>query len=53
MDTTRMLEFPEYVCYEIVNECVKLVMENANDPRLETNTAINQTIGTSVSQNNK
>lgn len=53
LDTTRMLEFPEYVCYEIVNECVKLVMENANDPRLETNTAINQTIGTSVSQNNK
>lgn len=53
LDTTRMLEFPEYVCYEIVNECVKLIMENANDPRLETNTAINQTIGASVSQNKK
>lgn len=51
LDTTRMLEFPEYVCYEIVNECVKLIMENENNPRLETNTAINQTIGTSVSQN--
>lgn len=51
LDTTRMLEFPEYVCYEIVNECVKLVMENASDPRLESNLAINQTIGTSVSQN--
>lgn len=50
-DTTKMLEFPEYVCYEIVNECVKLIMENASDPRLETNTAINQTIGTNVSQN--
>lgn len=51
MDTTRMLEFPEYVCYEIVNECVKLIMENASDPRLESNLAINQTIGTNVSQN--
>lgn len=51
VDTTKMLEFPEYVCYEIVNECVKLIMENESDPRLETNTAINQTIGTNVSQN--
>lgn len=51
IDTTKMLEFPEYVCHELVNECVKLIMENASDPRLETNTAINQTIGTNVSQN--
>ena len=50
-DFTKQLEFPEYVCYEIVNDCVKLVMENASDPRIETNTAINQTIGTNVSQN--
>jgi hypothetical protein len=50
-DPTRKLEFPEYVCYEIVNDCVRLIMENASDPRLETNTAINQTIGTNVSQN--
>ena len=50
-DNTDMLEFPEYVCYEIVNECVKLIMENASDPRIKTNPAINQTIGTNVSQN--
>ena len=43
-DTTRQLEFPDYVCFEIVNEFVKLLMENANDPRLQTNYAINQTI---------
>ena len=43
-DTTRALEFPDYVCYEIVNEFVKLLMENASDPRLQTNYAINQTI---------
>ena len=44
-DNTRILEFPDYVCFEIVNEFVKLLMENASDPRLQTNYAINQTIG--------
>ena len=43
-DTTRLLEFPDYVCYEIVNELVKLLMENASDPRVQTNFAVNQTI---------
>lgn len=43
-DNTRPLEFPDYVCYEIVNEFVKLLMENAGDPRIQTNYAINQTI---------
>lgn len=44
-DHTRPLEFPDYVCFEIVNEFVKLLMENASDPRLQTNYAINQTVG--------
>ena len=44
-DHTRVLEFPDYVCFEIVNEFVKLLMENASDPRLQSNFAINQTIG--------
>ena len=43
-DKTRILEFPDYVCFEIVNEFVKLLMENASDPRLQTNYAINQTV---------
>ena len=43
-DKTRILEFPDYVCYEIVNELVKLLMENASDPRVQTNYAVNQTI---------
>ena len=52
VDNTRPLEFPDYVCYEIVNEFVKLLMENASDPRLQTNYAINQTVAdpTAVSQ---
>lgn len=44
VDRTRPLEFPDYVCYEIVNEFVKLLMENASDSRLQTNYPINQTI---------
>jgi hypothetical protein len=44
-DHTRPLEFPDYVCYEIVNEFVKLLMENASDPRIQTNYAVNQSIG--------
>ena len=43
-DNTRPLEFPDYACYEIVNEFVKLLMENSSDPRLQTNYAINQTV---------
>lgn len=43
-DTTRPLEFPDYACYEIVNELVKLLMENASDPRLQSNYTVNQTI---------
>ena len=44
-ETEVPMEFPEYVCYEIVNEFVKLLLENASDPRLQTNIPINQSIG--------
>lgn len=43
-DTSQIIEFPDYVCQEIINVLVKLIMENASDPRLQTNMAINQTI---------
>ena len=43
-DTSQTLEFSDYVCYEIINELTKLVLENASDPRLQTNIPINQTI---------
>lgn len=43
-DITRPMEFPDYACYEIVNEFVKLLMENSSDNRLQTNYPINQTI---------
>ena len=49
-DTSQILEFPDYVCFEIVNIFTKLVMENASDPRLQTNLPINQTIASGVPQ---
>ena len=33
-DTSQIMEFPDYVCQEIINELVHLVMENTADPRL-------------------
>lgn len=43
-DTSQVLEFPDYVCQEIVNELILLLMENASDPRLQTHIPINQSI---------
>ena len=44
VDSSQILEFPDYMCYEILNIFVRLIMENASDPRLQTNIPINQTI---------
>ena len=30
-DNSQILEFPDYVCQEIINELVHLVMENNSD----------------------
>lgn len=49
-DTSQIMEFPDYVCHEIINELVKLIMENASDPRLQTNIPINQTIASPAPQ---
>jgi len=43
-DTSQVLEFPDYVCQEIIKELTKLLLENASDPRLQTNIPVNQTI---------
>lgn len=43
-DTSQVLEFPHYVCLEIIKELVALLMENASDPRLNTNIPVNQSI---------
>ena len=43
-DRTKEMEFSDYVCYEIINEFTKLLLENTVDPRLSTNVPINQSI---------
>ena len=50
-DTSQTLEFSDYVCYEIINEVTKLILENSSDPRLQTNIPINQTIGVIPTKN--
>lgn len=49
-DTSQMLEFPDYVCQEIVNELVHIVMELISDPRLQTHPVVNQSIANPVQQ---
>lgn len=43
-DTSQMLEFPDYVCQEIINELVHIVMENSGDQRLQTHPVVSQSI---------
>jgi hypothetical protein len=41
VDTSQALEYPDYVCQEIINELVHLVMETISDPRLQTHPVVN------------
>lgn len=43
VDTSQVLEFPDDVCYKLVNELTTLVLENGSDPRVQTNPAVNVT----------
>lgn len=49
-DTSQIMEFPDYVCQEIINELTMLVMENNADPRLQTNTVVTQSIANPAQQ---
>lgn len=40
-DETQIIEFPDYVIYEIINKIVLLCMENQNNPRIQTNVQVN------------
>ena len=44
MDKSQMLEFPDYVCQEILNELVHIIMENISDQRLQTHPVVSQSI---------
>lgn len=49
-DTSQIMEFPDYVCQEIINELTMLVMENTADPRLQTNSIVTQSIANPAQQ---
>ena len=49
-DTSQVLEYPDYVCQEIINELVHLIMENSSDPRLQTHPVVTQSIANPAQQ---
>lgn len=49
-DTSQVLEFPDYVCQEIINELVHIVMEVTSDQRLQSHVAISQSIASPTQQ---
>lgn len=49
-DTSQILEYPDYVCQEIINELVHLVMENISDQRLQTHPVVTQSIANPAQQ---
>jgi hypothetical protein len=44
------MEFPDYVCQEIINELVHLVMENGSNQRLPNHIQVTQSIANPAQQ---
>lgn len=49
-DTSQIMEFPDYINYQIINELVLLALERVSDPRLNTNVQISQSIARPTQQ---
>lgn len=49
-DTTQVVEFPDYVVYDIINMLVSLVMENNSNPRIQTFMPLNSSTTPQTSQ---
>lgn len=49
-DTSQILEWPDNVVQQIISELTMIVLENASDPRLQTNIPVNQSIANPVAQ---
>lgn len=43
-DKSQLLEYPDYVCQEIINELVHLIMEKDSNSRLQTHPVVSQSI---------
>ena len=51
VDTTQIVEFPDYVVYEIINTLVAIVMENTTNPRVQSFIPLNNSTIPNTSQN--
>ena len=49
-DTSQVLEYPDYVCQEIINELVHIIMENIGDQKLQTHPVVSQSIANPAQQ---
>lgn len=43
-DTSALLDFPDYVCNELIKTITKIVLENSKDPRLQTFVPTNKSV---------
>lgn len=43
-DNSMIIEFPDYVVYEIINTLVKMILENGSNPRMQSHVAANTSI---------
>lgn len=50
LDTSQIMEFPDYVCQQIINELVILIMENLTEERVQTFPVVTQSIASPVQQ---
>lgn len=44
VDNSQVLQFPHYVCQEIIKETTLIFLENAASPRMQSHVAVNRTI---------
>lgn len=49
-DTSQIMEFPDYVCQEIINELTTLIMARDADPRLQVQSQVTQSIANPAQQ---
>ncbi len=49
-DSSQLLEYPDYVCQEIGNELIHILMENISEQRLQTHPLVSQSIANPAQQ---
>lgn len=49
-DYSQLLEYPDYVCQEIANELIHILMENISEQRLQTHPLVSQSIANPAQQ---